>query len=60
MQLSTIAKVENCLGVFFNFNNNILFIYQCDESNMLVLHWFVGNDEDNVMGVVSHDHLANY
>ena len=27
---------------------------------MLVLHWFVGNDEDNVMGVVSHDHLANY
>ena len=25
---------------------------------MLVLHWFVGNDEDNVMGVVSHDHLC--
>ena len=38
----------------------IIIIYQCDESNMLVLHWFVGNDEDNVMGVVSHDHLANY
>ena len=49
--LWTIAKAENCLG---------LFIYQCDESNMLFLHWFVGNDEDNVMGVVSHDHLPNY
>ena len=38
----------------------IIIIYQCDESNLLVLHWFVGNDEDNVMGVVSHDHLAKY